>query len=263
MGNIDSLAYFVPELILTATVVCVLIAGILRRETGGYDLPALTALGGTAAAFLAHLALYGKPATLLFEGIMVHDAFAVFFRGFTLLTTLIVLVMTVASREILHHRKAECYAILISVATGMCLVVLSQDLLMAYLALELMSIGSYVLAGFANKIGRSEEAALKYMLYGAISSGILLFGLSLLYGLTGSTQFSAVRTALTQNTGNIQLAAYTIFLMILTGVGYKIAMVPFHFWAPDVYEGAPTPVTAFLSVASKGAGFALLIRLLT
>ncbi|MBZ0258132.1 NADH-quinone oxidoreductase subunit N, partial [bacterium] len=146
------------------------------------------------------------------------------------------------------------------VCLGMCLVASSRDLLMIYLSLELMSLGSYVLAGFSRNIGKSDEAALKFVLYGGVSTGVMLFGISLLYGLTGATDFNAVHQALMTTTDGLNLTGFLILLMVLVGIGYKIAMVPFHFWAPDVYEGAPTAVTAYLSVASKATGFALIMR---
>jgi len=260
LDNLQSLSYFVPELILTVTILLVILADVLGTERGGWDLPGSTAFAGVALAFLAHFWLYAKPATVLFNGMIAHDPFSAFFRGFFLLSTLVVTLVSMFSKEIITLKKGEFYAILLSICIGMCLVASSQDLVMVYLALELMSIGSYVLSGFSRQIGKSDEAALKFVLYGGVSTAILLFGLTLLYGLTGATGFSAVREALQQTGKGVDLVAYTAFVLIFVGVGYKIAAVPFHFWAPDVYEGSPTPITAFLSVASKGTGFALLIR---
>lgn len=261
MGNVESLAYFVPELVLIVTLILALLATIFGVDRAKWDVIGALALIGTIIAFLCHISLYDKPAVVIFQGMLVHDMFALFFRGFFIFCTAIIVFMTMFSSEIFSLKKGEFYAILLSVTIGMCLVASSHDMVMIYLALELMSLGSYILAGFARKIGKSEEASLKYVLYGGVSTGMMLFGLSLLYGLTGSTGFDGIRESLANATGGIDLAVYVIFILILAGAGYKIAMVPFHFWAPDVYEGAPTPVTAYLSVASKGAGFALLIRL--
>ncbi len=261
MGNVESLSYFLPEIILTITILFVLFADMFGTEQGGFDIPGGMAFFGGIIAFIAHIWLYYQPATMLFDGMIAHDMFSAFFRGFFIFSTIIVTLMTMYSTEVIHLKKGEFYSILLSICIGMCLVASSQNLVMAYLALELMSIGSYVLAGFSKKIGRSEEASLKFVLYGGVSTGVMLFGLSLLYGLTGSTDFSAIQQIISTSGQGIDLTAFTIFLLIMVGVGYKIAAVPFHFWAPDVYEGSPTTITAFLSVASKGTGFALLIRL--
>ncbi len=261
LSNVESLSYFIPELILSLTVLLVLLASLFDPEKEGLDLPSVMALVGCFLAFIAHIWLYYMEPATLFMGMIVHDNFSAFFRGFFLLATLIIVTFTTFGREVVYLKKCEFYSILLSVTVGMCLVASAQDLVMAYLGLELMSIGSYILAGFARKIGKSEEASLKYVLYGGVSTGVMLFGLTLLYGLTGETGFSAIRNSLMGTGQGIDIAAFTIFLMIMVGIGYKISAVPFHFWAPDVYEGAPTPVTAYLSVASKGAGFALLIRL--
>jgi NADH-quinone oxidoreductase subunit N len=261
MTNLESFAYFIPELILSMTVLVVLIASVFGVDRERFDWSGLLALAGTLAALVAITGLFNQTSpVMLFQGMLAHDMFALFFRVFFLLSTAVVIVMTMFSREVLYRRKSEYHAILLAICVGMCLVAGSQDMLMIYLSLELMSLGSYLLVGFARKVGKSEEASLKYVLYGSVSTGIMLFGLSLLYGLTGTTSFAGIREALAASSGQIDLVMYVIFLFILVGAGYKIAAVPFHFWAPDVYEGAPTPITAYLSVASKATGFALLIR---
>ncbi len=260
MNNVESLGYFIPELVLTVTVMIVLLADIFGAERKGFDVTGAIALVGTIIAFLAHTSLYGMEPALLFQGMIARDMFSAFFKGFFLLTTAVVVLMTMYSREVVYLKKGEFHSILLSVCVGMCLVASARDLIMIYLALELMSIGSYLLAGFASKPGKTEEAALKYVLYGGVSTAVMLFGISWIYGLTGSTNFAVIQQVLIETGGSVDLAMYIIFIMLFVGVGYKIAAVPFHFWAPDVYEGSPTAVTAFLSVASKGTGFALLIR---
>ncbi len=260
MGNVESLGYFIPELILTVSLLVVILADVFGAERKTFDVPGLLALIGTILAFFYHLPQYGYEPTMLFEGMIVHDMFSAFFRGFFLVSTAVIILMTMYSREVMYIKRGEFYAILLSICIGMCLVAASQDLIMIYLALELMSLGSYILSGFARKVGKSDEAALKFVLYGGVSTGVMLFGLSLIYGLTGTTSFEGIRTALAGMEGNYDVIVYTIFILTMVGAGYKIAAVPFHFWAPDVYEGSPTTITAFLSVASKGTGFALLIR---
>lgn len=259
MDNLSSLSYFYPELILTGTALVVLCVNLFGTEREGLDLPSWLAIFGLLAAFVAHLGLYGRPATSLFEGMIAHDNFGVFFKGLFILCTLIIVVVSIYSSELFYFRKGEYYTILVTVCLGMCLVASSTNLIMIYLAIELMSIGSYVLSGFARKGGKTDEAAIKFVLYGGFSTGVMLFGLSLLYGLAGTTDIIKIREVLFQSS-DIDAVVFISFLFVLVGVGYKIAAVPFHFWCPDVYEGAPTPITAFLSVASKGTGFALLIR---
>lgn len=260
MNILDSLGHWVPELILIGTLLAVLLADILSMEERGFDIPALIAFYGSIFAFASHVYLYALPEATLFSGMIVHDPLGTFFRGFFLLTTMIVIGLSIYNREIMSYMKSEYYAILLSSTLGMCLVAMSHDLLMAYLALELMSIGSYILAGFARRSTYSAEAALKYVLYGGVSTGIMLFGLTFLFGLTGSTDFTVIQAALAEMDQTYSVVLYAILAMMMVGVGYKIAMIPFHFWAPDVYQGAPLLVTAFLSVASKAAGFAFLIR---
>ena len=143
---------------------------------------------------------------------------------------------------------------------GMFLMASAIDLITVYLSIEVVSLMSFILAGYLKNDPRSNEASLKYVIYGAFSSGIMLYGLSIIFGLTGTTKFFAIRDAIAtlDSSSNLALTLSTIF--VLAGFGYKISAVPFHFWTPDVYEGSPTPITAYLSVAPKAAGFALMIR---
>ena len=135
----------------------------------------------------------------------------------------------------------------------------SSNLLMAYLSLEMVSLGSYVLTGFLPHSRRSSEAALKYLIYGGVASGTMIYGMSWIFGMTGSLDYSAIQLALSQP-GISKAAVFIAFIFILAGFGYKIVFFPFHMWSPDVYQGAPTPFTAFLSVASNAAGLAIMIR---
>ena len=158
--------------------------------------------------------------------------------------------------ETLNHR-AEIYFLLLAATLGMCLMASSADLVMLYLAIETTSIPLYLLAGFLKKDEKSTEAGFKYMLFGALTSAVLLYGFSLIFGFTGKTSLYA----LSQYFSSFNLVAVGITFLVLTGLAFKVSLFPFHFWAPDVYEGAPTPVAGFLSTASKAAGFAVLIRL--
>jgi len=153
----------------------------------------------------------------------------------------------------------EYYALLVSMTLGMFLMAGATNLLMMVLAMELTSLSSYILAGYTKEASDSSEASLKYIIYGAVSSGVMLYGVSILFGLSGATNYAGINRAMALSAPNYSaLLLATIFIVV--GFGYKISAVPFHFWTPDVYEGAPITITAFLSVASKAAGFALMIR---
>jgi NADH-quinone oxidoreductase subunit N len=156
--------------------------------------------------------------------------------------------------------SGEFYGLVIFSTLGMNLMAASNDIIMLYVALETTSIALYLLAGYLRDQPRSSESGMKYFLFGAFTSTILLYGLSLLYGFTGHTQFSEIVTALSALGPEGTLPTIVALVLILVGFGFKVAAVPFHMWTPDVYEGAPTPITAFVSVASKAAGFSVLVR---
>jgi NADH-quinone oxidoreductase subunit N len=194
-------------------------------------------------------------------GMITVDPFGAFFKMLVLLASALVIVFSLSSDEVKksYNRTGEYYTLIFGMVLGMFFMISASDLILMYLSLELVSLSSYVLAGFIREKERSSEAALKYIIYGAISSGIMLFGISILYGMTGSTNLYVINSLLQGPQVNL-LAFALAAIFIFVGMGYKISAAPFHFWTPDVYEGAPITITAFLSVASKAAGFALLIR---
>jgi NADH-quinone oxidoreductase subunit N len=192
---------------------------------------------------------------------LVLDQFAIFFKVLLGLSLLAVVTMSLASREIQQSpNQGEYYTVLLGSTLGMFLMASAANLLMAYLALEFVSLSSYVLAGFLRHNRRSSEAALKYLIYGGVASGAMIYGMSWVYGLTGSMDYGQIATALGKVPADSRLALFTGLVLVLVGFGYKVAVVPFHMWAPDVYTGAPLPITTFLAVASKAAGFAMLLR---
>jgi NADH-quinone oxidoreductase subunit N len=189
------------------------------------------------------------------------DGFSIFFKSIILASSALIVVFSIQSKELNagNRRLGEYYALLIALTLGMFLMTGATNLLMMYLSLELASISSYILAGYTKEAEDSSEASLKYVIYGAASSGLMLYGISILYGLTGAVDIYGVNQALAG--GDVNVVALIIAgILILAGFGYKISAAPFHFWTPDVYEGAPITITAFLSVASKAAGFAMMIR---
>ena len=194
-------------------------------------------------------------------GLLSIDSFGSYFKIIILITSILIIFFAKTSDEIqkIYSRSGEFYTLYFGMILGMLFMVSASDLIMIYLSVELLSLSSYVLAGFTKLRERDSEASLKYIIYGAVSSGLMLFGISIVYGLTGSTNLFVINEAL-QNL-NLNTIAYSFSLiLIFAGIGFKISAAPFHFWTPDVYEGAPISITAFLSVASKAAGFALLIR---
>jgi NADH-quinone oxidoreductase subunit N len=252
---------FLPEIILTAALLCVIIVdlGFPRiRKNLSFVLAGL----GLVLAFVYNIPLFNAAAGTMFYGVIALDSMAVFFKGFLILTSFLVLLATPGSREMSKRSLGEFYALLLGVTLALLLLVSSVDLLMLYLSLEMLSLGSYVMVGYLKNDRQSNEASLKYLLFGAVATGCMLYGITILYGLTGTTKMAAIRDTLSSSlfaSGNAAMLLIATVL-ILAGFGFKTAAVPFHFWCPDVYTGAPTPVTAFLSVAPKAAGFAILTR---
>jgi len=258
LGNLASVSHFLPEFAVTATILLILVVHVAGRNRRS-PAPAFLALVGTGAALLcAWLTAPAGAGTGLFQGMVVLDDFAVFFKILTALATIIVIFMSIDCVELQDKSQAEYYVFLLSVLLGMFLLASASDIVMVYLALELVSIPSYLLAGYLKGKESSTEASMKYVVYGATASGVMIYGFSLLYGMTGTTQIAEIGRLLTR--GAAPLPVMLAAAMVTVGFGYKIAAVPFHMWSPDVYEGAPTPVTAFLSVGPKAAGFAILVR---
>ena len=193
---------------------------------------------------------------------MALDGLALFFKLFTVLVLLIV---ALSAGEYVQARtpfRGEFYALMLLAGLSIMLASASTNLVMIYLSIEFLSITSYVLTGYLRDDPRSTEAAIKYFIYGAAASAVMLYGFSLLYGATGTTDLAAIAKALATGSVTVRWLVFPATLMTLAGLGFKIALVPFHQWSPDAYEGAPTPVTAFLSVGPKAAGFAVLTRFL-
>jgi NADH-quinone oxidoreductase subunit N len=211
---------------------------------------------GLAVIFVLNLFWSWTGGELVFSGMLKPDLLALLFQETFIVAAILTVLISVDYEPLKWH--GEYYGLVILATLGMSLMATAADLIMLYVALELTSITLYILAGYLRDIPKSSEAGLKYFLFGAFSSALMLYGMSLVYGLTGETGLKEVAVALA--TSNLQLPVILGALLLLAGFGFKIAAVPFHMWTPDVYEGAPTPVTAFVSVASKAAGFAVLMR---
>ena len=247
-----------PETLILILGVILLVIEPFWNEERRRNLGWLTA-GGLLAVLIISI-LIGRPGdpTMTFGNTIRFDWFGFFFK------MLFVFGAGMTALFLMDHeklgRRGEAYVLLLASTIGMCLMASAADLILLYLAIETTSIPLYVLAGFMLSDDRSTEAGLKYLLFGAMTSAVMLYGFSLLYGFTGTTNLYALANAFKAG----QIAAPVIFgviILVIVGLAFKVAIVPFHFWAPDVYEGAPTPVSGFLSTASKAAGFAVIARL--
>ena len=260
----NSLAFFRPESVLCATILAVILADALFQ--GSRKIVTGLALFGTGAAFLLGLPAFGAPEgeMPIFSGMLVADGMTAYFRAVLLLAAFVSILLALPSRELRGRGLGEFYALLLSVALGTVLLAGASNLLMVYLALELVSVPSFVLVAYDRGDRAGTEAALKYVLVGATSTGIMLFGITLLFGFTGTYDLGALGEVLAGRVfaGADAWLVLVAGVMVLAGFAFKIAAAPFHFWAPDVYTGATAPVAAFLTVGPKAAGFAALLRFL-
>ena len=258
-NNFQSLSYFLPELAIMSTIMFVVISDLIPdlKKYNYY----ISIFGLVLTALLLILGGFTINDKLLFNSMLIFDSFSFFFKNIILFSTLSIIIVSKYSNELDDEYRAEYNTLILVVLLGMFLMTNSINLIMIYLSLELVSIPSYVLAGILKNDKKSNEASLKYVIFGSFASGLMLFGFSILYGLTGSLDINSIHSYLI-DINNPSAVLFSIIL-ILAGFGYKISMVPFHYWTPDVYEGSPTTVTAFLSVAPKAAGFALFLRFFT
>jgi len=247
------LALIWPELILTIGGLVTLMLGTFSgdRQVGLYQLAALVTLAAAAAAVVA---TFGTEATV-FSGTLSVDSFGGFAK--LLIYAASFLCIVIAPRFFRDGMRAEYPVLILFAALGMGIMASSRDLMTLYVGLELNSLAAYVLASFMRTDDRSSEAGLKYFVLGALASGILLYGISLLYGFTGTTDFAGVATAMG---GELNIGLIFGIVFVIAGLAFKISAVPFHMWTPDVYEGAPTPVTTFFATAPKVAAMALMTR---
>ena len=250
-----------PELVLCATGLAVVAADLIWREDEQKGWLPWLALLGLFGALAATVSLWGQ-STVLLSGMIAVDAFALFFKLIAVLATGLVVLSSIEYLKGRTPYRGEFYALLLFATLAITLASAATDLIMVYVAMETLSITSYVLAGYLRDDPKSSEAAIKYFLYGAIASAVMLYGMSLLYGATGTTNLAEAAAFFVGGAADASLRWMGVpaIILLLAGFGFKTALVPFHQWSPDTYEGAPTPITAFLSVASKAAGFAILMR---
>jgi NADH-quinone oxidoreductase subunit N len=252
-----NLAIILPELILACGAMALLMLGVfLRKEQGELVLGLAILVVIVAGAFVAQ----GDGTETAFQGSFIVDPFARVMKLLTLTGAAAALLMSLNYWRGEGGLKFEFPVLVLLATTGMMMMISANDLISLYVGLELQSLALYVIAAFDRDSAKSSEAGLKYFVLGALSSGMLLYGASLIYGFTGSTAFVAIAEAVQPSGANLGLIFGLVFLM--AGFAFKISAVPFHMWTPDVYEGAPTPVTAFFAAAPKLAAFALTVRAL-
>jgi proton-translocating NADH-quinone oxidoreductase chain N len=261
-----------PEILVCLTALAVIAADLFvyqdeRRRRG---LMAFISAAGLSLAlgFLIGSYAGGYIGLERFFGAFIPDHMSLFFRFALLISALLTVMLSIQYVQDKIRHAGEFYALICLATLGAMFLSAAAEMLTLYLSLELLSLSSFILVALRKDNAKSAEASLKYLIFGALSSGLLLYGLSLVFGMTGSIQYAQVNGFLAQNAqslvtreGFLALQPLLAMFLVLGGLSYKIAAVPFHMWAPDVYEGAPLPVTAFLSVSSKLAGFAALIRI--
>jgi len=249
-----------PEFCLAGLAAIILGLDLFAPQVRKEWLPYITALGlvGVLGVSLGWLDVESD-----FAGIIYVDDYTTFFRVFFTATAAVVALMSAQFVRDRLKNNGEYYALLVLSVIGAVYMAASRELLTAYISLELLSFSLYVLVSFARMDPKSNEGGMKYMLLGAFASALLLYGLSLIYGSAGTTYYSDIATAYSGSTESFDLGLLMGMVLLLAGLGFKVAAVPFHMWTPDAYEGAPLPITAYLSATSKIAGFALLLRLFT
>jgi len=261
----QELVLILPELILVGAFMLGLVVELAGRGRARNAVAAISVLGLTAAAF-ADVFLLNRAGKSAFGGMILRDDFAIYLQIVAALAALLTIIVSVWTSEVKDRPsagKGEYFLLILGAATGMFFLLEASNLLMLYLSMELLSLPSYLLAGWLKRTPRSTEAGIKYIIYGAGASCSMIYGISLLYGLSGSLYFAGLSdfvSGLVAHPGLPRAAFVLALLFTLAGFFFKIAAFPLFQWAPDVYEGAPTPVTAFLAVGSKAAGMGALLR---
>ncbi|MQC17432.1 MAG: NADH-quinone oxidoreductase subunit N, partial [Chloroflexi bacterium] len=264
LGNTLNMRYelLLPEIILAVTALAVVFVDAFKREFKvGYRALPLLSLLGLGAAGVASIALMNETGD--FSRLLTFDDFTTFFRVLFIGTTAIVIVGSWEYIERHVNHTGEFFGLLLLSTVGAIYMASARDLLTAYLAVEVLSFSLYVAVSMAKDDARSGEASLKYVLLGGVASAMLLYGLSLLYGVAGSTQYSEIEAALAASDGSLSTPLLLGLVLIVSGLGFKASAVPFHMWTPDAYEGAPIPVTTYIAATSKAATFALFLRWFT
>jgi NADH-quinone oxidoreductase subunit N len=252
---------FGPELVLVGALVVVLLVDLIKPQGDNPFVSSVAGLGILAALVpVITLATDGADRSL-FDGAYVVDDFSLVLKALFLVSGYVVVLMSTNYIAEGDYAEGEYYVLLLSSLLGMLLMTSARDLISVFIALELLSIPAYLLAGWRKRDLIGNEAGVKYYLMGVFASAVLLYGMSLLFGIAGDTRLSVIGEAIAGGAGNVPLVTLAI-VFVVVGFAFKVSAVPFHTWAPDVYEGSPTPITAFLAVASKAAGFVALLTVI-
>lgn len=249
-------AYFAPEIVISVTALVILFAGLFKWKEDHVKLSLISVAGLLVALFYTFILKETYGTTL--SGNVLTDQYAVFFKVIFIMTLIGIIIISQDYFKELNVLPSEYLVLLLFAGVGMMIMVTTSDLLVLFLGVEITSLSSYVLTGYSKKNNKSNEAAIKYLVLGIIASAIMLYGLSFIYGITGETEMTNIRAALI---GKNKAVLTVGLVMLIAAFSFKFAAAPFHQWVPDVYEGAPTPITAFLSTGSKMAAIAAFIRL--
>src|SRR3954465_4370144 len=250
-----------PEIVLSIFGMIIMLLDPVMDERRSQRTLGLIALVGTIAALAA--TVYQAQARfwgLGFFGMIKVDAFSVFFHFVVIAVTLLVILSSYEYMEVQGIRAGEYYGLILLGTVGMALMSSAMELVLIFIALEISSISTYILAGFRRKVAASSESSIKYFLLGSFATAFFLYGVALIFGSTGTTNIAGIAQVL--KSGNISLLTYMALALMFVGMGFKVAGAPFHVWTPDVYEGAPIPVVALMSTGPKAAAFAVMLRIL-
>jgi NADH-quinone oxidoreductase subunit N len=248
-----------PEIVLSIFGMIVMVLDPLVDDSASQKLLGIIALIGSIAAIGATLYQSQYPGTA-FWGMVAVDGFSIFFHFLVTAITAVVILTSYEYMAVQKIRAGEYYGLILLGSVGMCLMSSAVELVLIFIALEISSISTYVLAGFRRRAAISSESSLKYFLLGSFATAFFLYGVALMFGATGSTSIAVIGPVL--RSGSIPLLAYAGIALMFVGLGFKVAAAPFHVWTPDVYEGAPAPVVGFMSTAPKAAVFAVLLRIM-
>ena len=258
--NIASLIPALPEIFMAVSGMVLLMVGVFRGDRATRAVSWAVVAVFIVTAFL--VSRVSGPGILTFDGMFIADGFAVFMKQLALAGSALALIMSIGFNEREGIARFEFPILFLYATLGMMMMISANDLLALYVGLELQSLCLYVVAAYRRDNLRSSEAGLKYFVLGALSSGMLLYGMSMVYGFAGTTRFDTLFEVLSSSEVGVPVGVLVGLVFIAAGLAFKVSAVPFHMWTPDVYEGAPTPVTAFFAAAPKVAATALLVRVM-
>src|SRR5271154_4473233 len=250
-----------PELVLSVFGMVIMVIDPLLDDDSSHQALGTIALVGALAALASSFWMAQYPGTAFWNMVRV-EGFSVFFHVLVIAIAAVAILSSFEYLKVQRIRAGEYYGLILFGTVGMCLMSSAIELVLIFVALEISSISTYVLAGFRRRDASSSESSLKYFLLGSFATAFFLYGIALMFGATGTTNIDAINQALHSGTVAVPVLAYVATALMFVGLGFKVASVPFHIWTPDVYEGAPAPVVGLMSTGPKAAAFAILLRVL-